>query len=148
MSIKEREPEKIREDFFKFVSGGAMSASYKPVMLLGMLTLADEKGQMDLAALSKYFRDFYEQRALDGLPIEVDGAAMNRVHEMSDFEVTRLMLAMPFEKFERKFFLEHRRDLTRVAFVPSLWKRLSLSDRNELMNICQEQIRQYYERRL
>jgi superfamily II DNA or RNA helicase len=148
LNIKEREPDKIREDFFSFVRKGTMSTSYKPVMLLGMLTLADAKGQVDLAVLSKYFRDFYEQRVLDGLPIEVDGAAMNRVHEMNDFEVTRLMLAMPFEKFERKFFLEHRKDLTRVAFVPSLWRRLNISDRNKLINICQEQIGQYYERRL
>jgi len=148
LNIKEREPDKIREDFFSFVRKGTMSTSYKPVMLLGMLTLADAKGQVDLAVLSKYFHDFYEQRVLNGLLIEVDGAAMNRVHEMNDFEVTRLMLAMPFEKFERKFFLEHRKDLTRVAFVPSLWRRLNISDRNKLINICQEQIGQYYERRL
>ncbi len=36
-----------------------------------------------------------------------------------------------FRLFERKFFLEHRKDLNQVAFVPSLWKRLTAEDREE-----------------
>jgi hypothetical protein len=67
---------------------------------------------------------------------------------MSDFDVARLMLTMPFEKFERKFFLEHRKDLSQVAFVPALWKRLSEEDKDELLGICERQIDRYYETRI
>lgn len=38
LGIKEREPGRIHEEFLNFVRHGAMSASYKPVMLKGMLT--------------------------------------------------------------------------------------------------------------
>lgn len=148
LGIKEREPGRIREDFLDFVRHGALSASYKPVMLKGMLTLADDKGQVELSALTRYFRAFYEERAEQGLPIEARKAAINRVGEMSDFEVARLMLTMPFEKFERKFFLEHRRDLNKVAFVPSLWRRLDNEDREKLFEICERQIGEYYSKRL
>lgn len=55
-----------------------MTASHKPVMLKGMLTLVNEKGQVDLGALVSYFRAFYEQRADAGLQIEIPTATINR----------------------------------------------------------------------
>ena len=148
LNIPARVPEAIREDFFKYVKAGQMSFSYKPVMLKGMLGLVNDKGQVELGALVSYFRHFYEQRAEAGLPVEVSGAVINRVKEMSDFEVARLMLTMPFEKFERKFFLEHRKDLNQVGFVSALWKRLTAEDRVELMKICDRQIERYFARRV
>ena len=125
-----------------------MSFSYKPVMLKGMLSLVNDKGQVELGALVSYFRNFYEHRADAGLQVEVSNAVINRVKEMSDFDVARLMLSMPFEKFERKFFLEHRKDLNQVAFVPSLWKRLTADDKTELIELCDRQIERYYLKRL
>ncbi|MDD4626005.1 MAG: hypothetical protein PHP87_02785, partial [Syntrophomonas sp.] len=148
LDISARKPEEIRQDFFRYVKAGHMTTSHKPVMLKGMLTLVNEKGQVDLAALVSFFRAFYEQRADAGLQVEIPNASINRVKEMSDFKIARLMLTMPFEKFERKFFLEHRKDLSQVAFVPSLWKRLTAEDREELLDICERQIDRYYETRL
>lgn len=148
LNIPARKPEAIREDFFKYVKAGQMSFSYKPVMLKGLLSLVNDKGQVELGSLVSYFRNFYEQRADAGLQVEVSNAVINRVKEMSDFDVARLMLTMPFEKFERKFFLEHRKDLNQVAFVPSLWKRLTAEDKTELIEICDRQIEWYYLRRL
>ena len=106
------------------------------------------KDKSNWVPLVSYFRHFYEQRAEAGLPVEVSGAVINRVKEMSDFEVARLMLTMPFEKFERKFFLEHRKDLNQVGFVPALWKRLTAEDKVELMKICDRQIERYFARRV
>ncbi|NLB52235.1 MAG: DEAD/DEAH box helicase family protein [Syntrophomonadaceae bacterium] len=148
LNIPARKQDEIRDDFFKYVKAGQMSNSYKPVMLKGMLTLVNDNGLMELGALVSYFRNFYEQRADAGLQVEVPNAVINRVKEMSDFDVARLMLTMPFEKFERKFFLEHRKDLNQVAFVPALWKRLSEEDKAELIRICDRQIERYYSSRL
>lgn len=148
LKIPARKSEQIREDFFKYVEAVNMSASYKPVMLKAMLTLADSRGQVELAVLTAAFRRFYMDRAEKGLLIEIPGATMNRVAEMNDLEVARVMLTMPFEKFERKFFLEHRKDLNKVAFVPSLWKRLTADDREKLVRICDVQITDYYEKRV
>jgi len=148
LNIPARKQDEIRDDFFKYVKAGQMSTSHKPVMLKGMLTLVNDKGQAELGALVSYFRNFYEQRADAGLQVEVPNAVINRVKEMSDFEVARLMLTMPFEKFERKFFLEHRKDLNQVAFVPALWKRLTTEDKVELTGICDRQIERYYSSRM
>jgi hypothetical protein len=148
LNIPARVPEAIREDFFRYVKAGQMSFSYKPVMLKGMLRLVNDKGQAELGALVSYFRNFYEQRADADLQIEVSGAVINRVKEMNDFDIARLMLTMPFEKFERKFFLEHRKDLNLVGFVQALWKRLTVEDKAELIEICDRQIERYYTRRV
>jgi hypothetical protein len=148
LNIPARKQDEVREDFFKYVKAGQMSNSYKPVMLKGMLTLVNDKGQAELGALVNYFRNFYEQRADAGLQVEVPNAVINRVKEMSDFDAARLMLTMPFEKFERKFFLEHRKDLNQVAFVPALWKRLSTEDKAEFIGICDRQIERYYSSRV
>jgi hypothetical protein len=92
------------------------------------------------------YQDHYQADA--GLQIEIPTATINRVKEMSDFDIARLMLTMPFEKFERKFFLEHRKDLSQVAFVPALWRRLTEEDKEELLGICERQIGRYYETRV
>jgi len=125
-----------------------MSMSYKPVMLKGMLTLADDKGEVDLGQLTGYFRAYYLGRAGRGLPVEMSSSRVNRIDELSDFELTRLMLTMPFEKFERKSFMQHNRDLKRVAFNPQLWKSLTADDRAGLIKICDEQLENYYEKRV
>lgn len=148
MNIPARKAEEIREDFFKYVKAGHMSTSYKPVMLKSMLQAVNEKGQADLRVLTSYFRIFYEQRADSGLPIEAPNAEINRIAEMNDFDITRLMLTMPFEKFERKFFLEHRKDLNQVGFVSALWRKLTNEDKTELIKICDQQINRYYKNRV
>lgn len=131
-----------------FVRTGDMSMSYKPVLLKGMLTLADAKGELDLNELTSYFRSFYQSRADRSLPIEISKSTVNRINELTDFEVTRLMLTMPFEKFERKSFMEHKRDLNRVAFNAQLWKSLNTDDRDGLIKLCDEQLDNYYEKRV
>ena len=148
LGIKKRTAATLKDDFFSFVHTGDMSSSYKPVLLRGMLTLADGKGEVDLAELSTYFRAYYQNRADQGLPVETSRNRVNRIKELSDFEVSRLMLTMPFEKFERKSFMEHKRDLKRVAFVPQLWKCLNEDDRERLLKLCDEQLDSYYQKRV
>ena len=148
MGIKKRTAATLKEDFLSFVRTGDMSMSYKPVLLKGMLTLADTKGEVNLDELTIYFRNYYQSRADRNLPIEISKSTVNRINELTDFEVTRLMLTMPFEKFERKSFMEHKRELKRVAFNPQLWKLLNAGDRQQLIELCDQQLESYFERRV
>jgi len=148
LGIEKRTPDKMKDSFMDFVEEGGMSASYKPVMLKGMMTLADDKGEVDLSSLVGYFRKFYEDRADAGLPIESKGAVMNRVKDMENHELANYMLRMPFEKFERKSFVEHRKDLNKVGFSHNIWKKLSDEDKQLILNTCNEQIKDYYSRRV
>jgi hypothetical protein len=148
MGIKKRTAATLKEDFLSFVRTGDMSMSYKPVLLKGMLTLADAKGEVNLDELTSYFRNYYQSRADRNLPIEISKSTVNRINELTDFEVSRLMLTMPFEKFERKSFMEHKRELKRVAFNPQLWKLLNDGDQQQLIELCDQQLESYFERRV
>jgi hypothetical protein len=71
---------------------------------------------------------------------------MANVRSLEDGEVQRVMLDMPFEKFERRGYLRYDRDLAFVRFEPSLWRQLKPDDLAKLRGICEESIKKYYER--
>ncbi|MCW5979054.1 MAG: DEAD/DEAH box helicase [Bryobacteraceae bacterium] len=138
--------ENIRDLFLKFVDDADMSASYKPVLLLGMLRCADASGRVRVSDLVSFFRDFYLERKKQGLLPEAPLRRMARVAELTDLDIERTMLTMPFEKFERKRFFRRLKDLAVVRFTETLWRRLTEADREYLAAKAQEQITGYYSR--
>jgi hypothetical protein len=69
------------------------------------------------------------------------------VDELDEAIAQRLMLEMPFEKFERRHFLRYdRRDLAYIRFDPRLWRQLGPEDLEEVRGICRRSIEVYYER--
>ena len=71
---------------------------------------------------------------------------MARASELSDLDIERTMLAMPFEKFERKGFFRRVKDLAIVRFSQPLWRRLTEDDRKSVVTTAQIQIDNYYPR--
>jgi superfamily II DNA or RNA helicase len=138
--------ENIRDLFLKYVDDADMSASYKPVLLLGMLQCADSSGRVRVSDLVSFFRDFYLRRKEQGFLPEAPSKKMARVAELTDLEIERTMLAMPFEKFERKRFFRRLKDLAIVRFTETLWRRLTEADRAYLATKAEEQIAIYYRR--
>lgn len=138
--------ENTRDLFIDYVKAGDMSSSYKPVLLLGMFHCADRSGRVRTQDLVSFFREFYAERARRGVLIEASGIRMARVASMSDVDIERTMLAMPFEKFERKGFFRRLKDLALVRFAEPLWRQLSESDRREVVAIATDQIERYFER--
>ncbi len=123
-----------------------MSASYKPVMILALLDSVDSHGCARLDDVVTRFRQFYEARKEAQLPVERATARMAKLDRLDDSEVRRVMLEMPFEKFERRKYLRYERDLAFVRFEPSLWRQLKPDDLAQLRAICEENIKKYYER--
>jgi superfamily II DNA or RNA helicase len=136
----------IRDLFLEFVAEMDMSASYKPVMLRSLMECVDETGKARLADVVRAFRTFYERRGEDGLPIERSTLRMAQVRELGDAEVQRVMLEMPFRRFEQKHYLRYDRDLAYVRFDPRLWRQLGADDRARISETCQAAITSYYER--
>ncbi len=138
--------ETIKGLFIEFVREMDMSASYKPVMLLAILQVLDADGRAEMAAVIRGFREFYRRRKERGLSIEKPNMRMNRVDELSDADIGRVIVEMPFEKFERRRYLKYDRDLAFIRFEPRLWRQLTAADVEELKVICRREIEQYYER--
>lgn len=114
------------------------------MLLRCLLDAVDEDGAVLIAALTLAFRDFYADRHARGLPVEKPRARMARVADLSESEIQRLILEMPFRKFAQRGFLDYCRDISRVQFAPTLWKRANNGDRQRLRDISQEAIECYY----
>jgi superfamily II DNA or RNA helicase len=136
----------IKQLFLEYCREMDMAASYKPVLLLSILASIDERGKASVTSVLARFRKFYEDRFQAGLPVEKSNIKMARVSELDDAAVRRVMLGMPFEKFERRRFLKYDRDLAHIRVAANLWKQLRKRDLAELRSICEESIAKYYER--
>ena len=110
----------MRDRFLQFIGGMNMSMSYKAVMLLALLETIAEDGRAMLGELVGEFRRFYLKRKSAGIVVERAAAKMSRVSELDDVEVQRVLLGMPYEKFERRHYLKYDRDLAYVRFDPRL----------------------------
>lgn len=146
MMIPPLNEENIKERFFEFVQKMDMNTSYKPVLLIGLFTLADSAGRVKTKELTAFFRDFYLQRLSKGLIIEDKRKQMSRVAELDDSEIEAIMLAKPFEKFERRKFVRRLKEITILKFAEPLWKSLTDQDKAELQKLAQAALQKYYER--
>jgi hypothetical protein len=132
--------------FLAFVGEMDMAASYKPVLLLALVETVDDRGRAKVSDVVHRFRAFYEERKAKGLTIERESARMAPVESLSDSDVQRIMLGMPFEKFERRRYLRYDRDLAFVRFDPALWGQLGANDIQSVREVCERSIESYYER--
>jgi hypothetical protein len=115
-------------------------------MLLALLDCVDSHGRASLTDVVGKFRRFYEQRREAGLVIERGSARMAKLDGLENADVQRVMLDMPFEKFERRRYLRYDRDLAFVRFESNLWRQLKPDDLAKLRAICEARIKEYYER--
>lgn len=147
LGIEKVGPHNIKRRFVEFVQKMDMAASYKPVMLKAFIEVLDQRGRAPVGEVTRRFRQFYESRGDAQQIVERDTVKMSRIAELDDAEVQQVMLQMPFEKFERRRFLEYDpRDLAFIRFTPILWRQLNRGDLDELQQICQQSIATYYER--
>jgi superfamily II DNA or RNA helicase len=136
----------IRAKFFDFVQQMDMRYSYKPVLLLGLLELADDKGCVHVPDLVQFFKHFYTQRLEKGLVMEQASSRIASITELTDSDIERILLAMPFEKFERRKFFKRRRELTQLQCDRTLWHSLSETDKEALKHIAETALQAYYDR--
>jgi late competence protein required for DNA uptake (superfamily II DNA/RNA helicase) len=135
----------IKQKFLDFVRDMDMRYSYKPVLLLGLLELADSNGTIKIPELIAFFRNFYQQRLEQGLPVEKPGSRMEHISELSDRQIESILLAMPFEKFERRKFISRLKELTRLKFDRTLWNSLSNADKDQLKQLAKTALLKYYQ---
>ena len=135
-----------RKDLFmEMVRQMDMSYSYKPVLLKAILSLADNKGRVKLSDIVDYFRKFYEARRAAGLVVEKANSIYAR-GDYTDAQAQRNILSNPFKRFEDMQMLHHTRTLGVVQVDESVWKRLTLEEKQEIQQICDEKLESYFER--
>ena len=108
--------------------------------------IQQSNGKAKLSDVIQAFRRFYECRRQAGQVVERPSVRMSRVESLDDATVQRVMLEMPFEKFERRKYLRYDRDLAYIRFDPALWRQLTAEDRAMIRTTCDGSISAYYAR--
>lgn len=124
--IKARTEATRRDDFFEFLEQRDYTFSYKIAFLLSFISLCNERGEVELAKLTQMYQGFYQKLHQKHGKVEKASNPLNEEKNLEDASyMSRSMLQNPFEKFERKRFVYHCKELSLVAFDPVLWEKLS-----------------------
>lgn len=135
-----------RKDLFMdMVRQMDMSYSYKPVLIKAVLQYADKNGRIHLRDIVDYFRNFYEGRRTAGLIVEKSNSIYAK-GEYTDKDAEHNILANPFKRFEDMQMMRHTKTLEVVEVDDTVWKKLSMEEKEDISQICDKKLLDYYER--
>ncbi len=133
----------MKNMFIDMVTTMTMSYSYKPVFILAFLDHMDGNGQARLEDVVQGFATFYEKRIEQGLPAEKKPCIFTK-GGYSDKDVERLILSMPFKRFEDMSFIRHSKHLGIIQLEKSILRRLGENDRKLLIDSCRAALEEYF----
>ena len=114
------------DDFYDFIKEGTYTYSYKIIMMLSLFKIIDHNGECNLDDLVNEYRFFYNQRIKNSLKVDRENCPYSNIERLEDDSyLKRSILSNPFEKFERKRFMYHSKDLNHIAFSNNLWQKIS-----------------------
>ena len=135
--------ENMKALFMEMVKQMNMAYSYKPVFLLALLDNLDETGSAKLEDVASDFARFYEERREKGLPPEKKPCIFTR-GGYTPKDVERLILTMPFRRFEDMHVMHHAKQLGTIQFYRFLFKQLTEDDLEQIRESSQEALRRYF----
>lgn len=137
--------ENMKEIFLNMVKTMTMSYSYKPVFLLAFLDIMDDTGKAKLEDVARNFARFYEDRREKKLPVEKKTCIFTKGN-YTQHDVERLILSMPFKRFEDMHVMHHAKQLGTIEFYKQLIKQLTSEDIATMKTWCNEAITRYYQK--
>ncbi len=144
LEIPEHTEETIKQDFFDFLEERDYSLSYKMPFLLSFIKNMNSIGDADIEDVLNDYIAFYEGRIQRGLPVDRPSCPYNNETLKDRKMIKANMLANPFEKFERKRFLYHSKDLNMISMNHALFSQMEEADFQRVQEQLREDIRNYY----
>ena len=131
--------------FMEMVEQMDMSYSYKPVLLKAILTYADAAGRVKISDIVSYFRSFYEVYRNADLRVEKANSIFAK-GGYTDKEAERNILSNPFKRFEDMNLMRHTKTLDIVEVDSTVWKKLTMEEKQRIEEICEGKLDEYYRR--
>jgi len=112
-----------------------------------MLKYADKTGEVSLSLLRDDYQSFYKSLLVKYGKAEKSNSPLNNEKFLNDKQLlSKSILQNPFEKFERKNFMYHSKDLDKLAFDPVLWEKLESGDIELIKEQMLEDGRSYFDK--
>lgn len=136
-------PGNRKQLFLDFCSEMQMSYSYKPVFLISFLSNMNEHGEAMLSDVAESFAWYYEDRIKKGLPAEKKNCIFTK-GDYTQKDVERLILSMPFKRFEGMGYMRHSKYLGVIQIDKSIMKTLDDDDISVILTYCTDALERYW----
>lgn len=133
----------MKEMFFDMVRTMTMSYSYKPVFIKSFLEHMNSNGEARLIDIVQEFDEFYKERIERGLEAEKKPCIFTR-GGYTENDVEKLILGMPFKRFEDMNFLQHSKYLGVIKVNPAISKRWTAEEIQSLRVFCDKALDKYF----
>lgn len=115
----------IYDDFWEFMDQRTYTLSYKMIFLLSFMKVVDSHGEANLDDVTIKYIWFYKLLHDHNLKVDKDTSPYTKMDILNDTKyIQRSLLSNPFEKYERKRFFFHSKDLKRISISPYLLSKL------------------------
>ncbi|MDD6827807.1 MAG: DEAD/DEAH box helicase [Oscillospiraceae bacterium] len=138
---KEIKPSNMKDMFMEMAKTMTMSYSYKPVFLEAFIRNMNIHGEALLEDVVFDFCDFYETRKLNGLPAEKKKCIFTE-DNYSQKQAERLILSMPFRRFEDMGFMHHAKHLGTIRLDKNI--KLNAGEMKKVLEWCRDGIERYF----
>lgn len=136
-------PATMKDMFMDMAQTMTMSYSYKPVFIQAFLEHMSREGDARLSDVVETFTAYYENRIERGLPAEKKTCIFTKGN-YTEKDVERLILNMPFKRFEDMGFMHHAKYLGTVQVDREIFKKLTQEDISELHKYCDASLKRYF----
>ena len=128
---------------FDYCKSMKMSYSYKPILILAFLKFGDKNGCITIQEAATFFRKYYTDRKVHGLPVEKKPCIYLR-DDVTDKQIITNLIANPVKALIESgyFFYNEKSQLFSVS--PSLWEEIDGSSKSMITKICHQKLRDYY----
>ena len=120
-----------------------MSYSYKPVFINAFLDHMNRDGEARLIDVVQEFNAFYKDRIERGLPAEKKPCLFTQ-GGYTENDVEKLILSMPFKRFEDMNFMHHSKYVGTIQINPIIVKRWTPEEIQSLRIYCDAALEKYF----
>ncbi|OAA94533.1 McrB family protein [Clostridium coskatii] len=143
----------LKEKFFDYIGNkeenlvNKYQKSYKLVLLIALLELADFEGKAVYDDICSYIKDFYIENHKKGLSVETSDSEIQRsIENLQVNTVRKVMNENPYNVISKEdyIFKEHVDDVEYLSFNTELWNEFTEEDKENLKDILNHKLNKYY----
>ena len=143
--LREHTAETRLEDFQEFIEKRDYTFSYKIIFFLAFLESCNQRFEASLPDMLELYQRFYLETLDKHSKNERSNCPYNRRDVLEDLKKMQCsLLENPFEKFERKRFFYHCKDLNYLALEPELINNLRVEHYQQMVTQLTEDLHAYY----
>jgi len=119
--------------------------SYVAVLLKAFFSSCNDNGKADLHDVVRRYGDYYRERINAGNVSEKDDSIFSK-RGFTDSDIRRNVLLNPLRRSFLANYLSYNKENDTIEMNGILWKMLSVRDKKVIIEICDNRLKDYYDK--